>query len=134
MIVIMNGPSLRCLEVALAFALLTGSVRSQVTERVSLNSLGREAASGVVATTGRAISEDGRWVVFRSISANLVPGDTNAGWDIFARDRLLNNTVRVSISSAGEQSDGFSGAYGVWVCPSGRFVGFESVATNLAPG
>lgn len=31
-------------------------------------------------------SPDGRWIVFRSLASNLVPGDTNASWDIYWRD------------------------------------------------
>jgi len=30
------------------------------------------------------ISGDGRYVAFRSFASNLVPGDTNAEYDIFA--------------------------------------------------
>jgi Tol biopolymer transport system component len=34
-----------------------------------------------------AISDDGRYVAFSSLAFNLVPGDSNAAYDIFVRDR-----------------------------------------------
>jgi Tol biopolymer transport system component len=56
-----------------------------VTERVSVNSLGR--AANHYSERGLAISEDGRHVAFSSVADNLVPGDTNGWDDIFVHDR-----------------------------------------------
>jgi Tol biopolymer transport system component len=56
-----------------------------VTERVSVNSLGR--AANHYSEYGLAISEDGRYVGFSSVADNLVPGDTNGWDDIFVHDR-----------------------------------------------
>lgn len=44
-----------------------------------------------------AISADGRYVAFASLSNNLVPGDANPGFDVFVRDRLLGFTEIVSV-------------------------------------
>jgi hypothetical protein len=43
------------------------------------------------------ISSDGRFVVFASAAANLVPGDTNGVGDVFVRDRRTRVTERVSL-------------------------------------
>jgi Tol biopolymer transport system component len=79
------------------------------------------------------ISADGRCVAFYSEATNLVPGDTNGKRDVFLRDRTSNTTERVSVSSAGEQANDHSGFYDVCISPDGRFVLFDSGASNLAP-
>ena len=107
---------------------------SGVTERVSVSSKGRQAngPSGF----GR-ISSDGRYVAFSSLASNLVPGDTNRLSDIFVRDLATGKTTRVSVTSRGGQA-----RCGLPYCEStepvlsahGRYVAFESSATNLVPG
>ena len=54
------------------------------TERVSIRSNG---AQGNDHSTDMAISSGGRFIAFQSAASNLVPGDTNGGWDVFLRDR-----------------------------------------------
>ncbi len=85
-----------------------------------------------------AISSDGRFVAFTSLAENLVPGDTNLSSDIFVRDRLLGTTERVSVSSRGREADGNSGFLnglgGPSISGDGRFVAFDSEATNLVSG
>ncbi len=78
------------------------------------------------------ISHDGRFVAWESLSTNLVPGDTNAQRDIFVRDRLLGTTTRVSVASDGSQGNGDSSDANL--SGDGRYVAFESDATNLVPG
>ena len=75
---------------------------------------------------------DGRYVSFASDAANLVPGDTNGKSDVFVRDLQTRATERVSIDSAGLQSDGFSGQCAM--TSDARYVAFDSSATNLASG
>ncbi len=78
------------------------------------------------------ISNSGRFVVFISRASNLVPGDTNGVADIFVRDRKTNKTTRVSTRSNGAQADAQSGIPAI--SADGRFVTFESTATNLVSG
>lgn len=77
------------------------------------------------------MSDDGRYVIFRSGSTNLVPGDTNGTYDAFVRDRVNGTTERVSVAADGSESDGSSG--GVWISSDGRFAAFWSRASNLVP-
>lgn len=81
---------------------------------------------------GAGISGDGRWVVFESLSSNLVAGDTNGTNDIFLRDRTAGSTVRISVGPGGVQANGQSD----WPTMSddGTVVAFESGASNLVPG
>jgi hypothetical protein len=74
-------------------------------------------------------------VAFLSDASNLVPGDTNAKYDVFVRDRLTNTTERVSVDSAGAQADEVSSLSSVSsISGDGRYVAFYSDATNLVPG
>lgn len=75
------------------------------------------------------LSHDGRFVAFSSVATNLVAGDTNASSDVFVRDRLLGITERVSVGAGGAQSNGLS--YSPTLSSDGRFVAFESRASNL---
>ena len=103
--------------------------RTASTERVSLSSAGAQS----IGTTFRAsISDDGRYVSFVSDASNLVPGDTNGVYDVFVRDRLTATTERVSTDSKGNQSNGVSLV--AFISGDGRYVAFESDATNLVAG
>lgn len=101
-----------------------------VTTRVSVASDGTQGNrwSGVP-----AISADGRYVAFSSSAINLVPGDTNAANDVFVHDMQTGQTTRVSVASDGSQENGFNG--GLWpaISADGRYVAFQSDATNLVP-
>jgi Tol biopolymer transport system component len=77
------------------------------------------------------ISGDGRFVAFASSSSTLVPGDTGHG-DVFVRDRLLGTTERVSYAMGGAQPDHASDSPSI--SADGRFVAFDSIASNLVPG
>jgi Tol biopolymer transport system component len=81
-----------------------------------------------------AISADGRYVAFASAATNLVLGDTNGQQDIFVHDRVTGTTERVSVDSAGAQANGASGVYGLSISSDGRYVAFQSDATNLVVG
>ncbi|HYS93416.1 MAG TPA: hypothetical protein VEL48_08295, partial [Candidatus Acidoferrales bacterium] len=78
-----------------------------------------------------AISGDGRFVAFESDATNLVAGDTNGKRDIFVYDMTTRATTRASVDSLGRQSNGSS--FNASKSADGRFVAFESDATNLVP-
>ncbi len=77
-------------------------------------------------------ANDGRWVVFHSAARNLVPGITNFQNDVFLRDRQTGSLERVSVSATGQQ--GNQASQNADVSRDGRYVVFESEATNLVPG
>ena len=79
-----------------------------------------------------SISADGRFVAFESEATNLVSGDTNNFRDIFVHDRQTGQTTRVSVASDGTQSNQHS--YNPSISADGRYVAFESEATNLVSG
>jgi Tol biopolymer transport system component len=96
---------------------------------ISVDSAGNLGNSG---SASNSISADGRFVAFTSDGSNIVPGDTNNNNDIFVRDTLTNTTTRVSVDSAGNQ--GNSESYSASISADGRFVAFESLASNIVPG
>lgn len=70
------------------------------TELVSVDN---SSIQGNQASADAVISADGRFVAFSSNADNLVAGDTNGYWDVFVRDRFLNITERVSISTSAKK-------------------------------
>ena len=69
---------------------------------------------------------------FLSPATNLVTGDTNAGVDAFWRDPQTGVTRRVSVSTSGAQAN--NGSPWPVISPDGKYVMFESDATNLVTG
>lgn len=78
-----------------------------------------------------AISAYGRYVAFHTFAGNLVPGDTNASADVFVHDLVTGHTQRVSVDSAGAEAD--KASFGPSISGDGRYVAFNSDATNLVP-
>ncbi|MDG4836426.1 hypothetical protein O7631_07840 [Micromonospora sp. WMMD967] len=99
------------------------------TTRVSVSS---DEVQGNARSAASSVSRTGRFVSFESGSTNLVPGDTNGTFDIFARDRLLGTTALVSLSNTGTQGNDVS--FGSATSGTGRYVAFISAASNLVPG
>lgn len=106
------------------------------TERVSVSPTGADGNGHSPPEDGASysqpsVSSDGRYVAFVSDATNLVP-DTNANTDVFVRDVQANTTTRVSVSTFNAQGNGISRAPSI--SADGRFVAFESDATNLVSG
>jgi Tol biopolymer transport system component len=102
---------------------------AQLTRRVSVGPSGQQANEFSIQP---AISANGRFVVFRSLASNLVPGDTNGIDEMFVRDRKLQLTRRVSVGPGGQQANDIS--FLAAITADGRFVAFFSDASNLVPG
>jgi Tol biopolymer transport system component len=112
------------------FATLAALVASaQTTERLSVSSGGTQGDS---ISTVPAITADGGFVAFQSRATNLAFGDTNDSQDIFVRDLQNGTTARVSVATGGAQGDGNSSFPSI--SADGRFVAFQSLATNLVVG
>jgi hypothetical protein len=84
------------------------------------------------------ISSDGRFVTFTSTAA-LVADDTNACagaaptcGDIYVHDRTTGATTRVSVATGGAQAG--AGSAAPRISGDGRYVVFESFASNLVSG
>ena len=101
--------------------------------RVSVPAAGGEASGFAAAPTAPpAVSGDGNIIAFESDSSNLVAGDTNGVTDVFVRDRGAGHTERVSV--AGDGGQGNAGSFKPGLSADGRFVVFQSAASNLLAG
>ena len=107
-------------------------VHDRITGVTSLISVASDGTQGNNDSTRASISADGRYVAFSSVASNLVSGDTNGVEDIFVHDRQTGTTMRVSIASDGAQANGYS--YSPSFSANGRYVAFESPASNLVGG
>ena len=118
------------LPLVLPLVLWSQQILAQV-ERVSV---GSEGTQGNGNSLEPALSTDGRFVAFLSQATNLVAGDTNgpAGFQVFVHDRQTGLTERVSIASDGTPAD--AGSLGPAISGDGRFVAFDSNASNLVAG
>jgi WD40-like Beta Propeller Repeat len=121
------------------------------TTRVSVNSNGEQTRpwNSVASADSRnaSISGDGRFVAFESNAINLDSRDTGANnFDIFVQDRQTGQTRQVSVNSQGQVATGASlqeNSIGSLTTTSlsgkpvistnGRYVVFQSGATNLVP-
>ena len=106
--------------------------QTRQTTRVSVSSTGDLANQD---NRFPSISADGRFVAFNSFASNLVPNDTNNTWDAFVHDQQTGQTMRVSVGSTGIQGNSSSGTDGTMTnfSADGRFVAFNSFASNLVP-
>ncbi len=95
-------------------------------------SFANDGSQGDSPSLSPSVSADGRWVAFRSASTNLVPNDTNGRADVFVRDRVNATTERESVDAVGTEGDGSS--FEPTISADGRYVAFQSAATNLVPG
>ncbi len=117
-----------------AWVLLIGAasaVRAGVTE-IHLISTSIQGGPSFGDSARPRMSADGTVIAFESGSSVLVNADGNGEIDAFVHDESLGAIERVSVSSAGAEGNGES----AWPVPnaSGRYVVFQSRATNLVPG
>jgi len=93
------------------------------------------ASVSLTGTTGNGrsrnpmISSDGRFVVFDSRAGNLVAGGSGSVANIFVRNLVAGTTQRVSAAPDGSEANVNNVL--PYISPDGRFVTFESFATNL---
>lgn len=106
-------------------------LQTGITERVSVASDGTE---GNMHSYDPSISADGRFVVFRSKSRNLTtPGGGGVHDNVIMHDRQTGETKLISISLSGT-AGGNNYSREAAVSGDGRFVVFESEASNLVSG
>ncbi|MGH2739940.1 MAG: hypothetical protein ACRDH6_05595, partial [Actinomycetota bacterium] len=121
-------------------------VRDRATGTTTLVSVSSSGAQGDLDSWTASISPDGRYVGFPSDATNLVSDDTNSFRDAFVHDRMTGKTIRVSVSSTGEQQLQPEGPEAVGnigfiqqeialvaISSGGRYVAFESRGLGLVP-
>src|SRR5437870_9409652 len=107
-------------------------VRDRTLGKTILVSVNRDGTrSGNGPSLAASISADGRFVAFESSASDLVANDTNNASDIFVRDLVNGTTKLVSVSLDGVSPGNQASSWPV-MTPDGRYVLFESRASNLA--
>jgi hypothetical protein len=98
------------------------------------NSLVSWSRNWPVAANGRSgtpqISADGRFVVYRSLADNLVPGDTNGAPDVFLYDRQADIMELISASAFGDRAAN-SRSFSPVFSGDGQMLVFQSWASDL---
>jgi Ca2+-binding RTX toxin-like protein len=110
--------------------LLVGSKAPVELGRVSITETGQQS-SGYAANA--SVSANGRFVVFESDADDLTgQTDSDGANDIFVKDLLTGTVIRASETAAGDEGSATPvGAIDAAISADGRFVVFESGATNL---
>lgn len=93
--------------------------------------LGTGGSQGGFSVDVYDISEDGTQVLFGTFSNNYVLNDTNDSTDLFVYNTQSGIIERVSVDSMGNEANGASQT--AQMDASGRYITFESKATNLDP-
>src|SRR5581483_6897160 len=83
-------------------------------------------------TSDTYMSSDGRYVAFLSIS-QLVDSDVDSLHDAYVRDRVAHKTFIASVSTSGQAGNDTT-EFTVNISRDGRYVAFDSAASNLVPG
>jgi trimeric autotransporter adhesin len=115
------------------FTVSAGAQTVGIVQQGSVNTAGD---SGNQNSFNPALSEDGRYLAFASLSTNLGTSDTNNATDIFLHDTCrgasapspcASSTIRVSVDSAGQQlANGATADPGNFISSDGRFVVFNA--------
>ena len=110
-------------------------VQSGTTVRVNATSLSSLGYAIPKVGTPLLVSPDGRYATMFTDTA-MVPEDTNRASDAYRIEMATGSVTRVSVGADGAQGDKASGltVTGAPMSTDGRYVAFDSEATNLVPG
>ena len=102
------------------------------TRRVESISIAANGVQGNGDSEEPRISNDGRYITFKSDASNLVANDRNGFGDAFVYDRETRSIQRVNVSNSGAESNDFT--FAPVVSGNGRYIAFQSDASNLVYG
>ncbi|MHC5113177.1 MAG: M43 family zinc metalloprotease [Planctomycetota bacterium] len=107
-------------------------VHDRLTGETEVVSIGPNEEHDLFQVFAVSITDDGRYVAFELVGSGPFPNDqTTVEGDILVKDRVTRAIVLVSANASGAQAAGDSKA--PRISPDGRYVAFQSTATNLHP-
>jgi len=116
---------------------------SAYSHKLELISVGLDGKAAGGCGLGIGISDNGRFVLFASSSPNIVNGDTNhanpspdasgPAWDIFLRDKIKKETIRVSVQDSGKQVE-TGHSYYPSMSGDAKIIAYQSQANDIVPG
>ncbi len=111
------------------------------TIRIDLTAGGSQPNGSAFTAIPLPITADGRLVAFGSAATNLVSQNVNGKGNVYVRDTCTGapagcvpTTSLASLANDGSVANCGSPSQGVSMSSDGRFVAFDSIATNLVPG
>jgi len=110
---------------------LARDLRTGVTTLVSVNAAGTGSGNGY--SSFSSTSASGRFAAFYSQASDLVDNDSNGFGDVLVRDLKSGTTTLVSVNAAGT-GGGNGDSFFPTISANGRFVAFESDASDLVAG
>ncbi|MGE5302773.1 MAG: TolB family protein [Alphaproteobacteria bacterium] len=116
-------------SITLSLILSGSSVMAGSTTLVSTKSQ-KNQSNG--ASSDPSVSDTGDFIAFVSVANNLAARCNNGANQIFVRDQTAGTITCVSVNSDGKQGDQDSHAPSI--SSDGRFIAFDSAATNLTGG
>jgi hypothetical protein len=119
-----GGPDIFIRDMSLG----TGNAAATRTVSVRLDGNANEA-TGDGRSFDPQVSDDGRFVSFRSAATNLVANDVNGMIDTYVRDMGTGTNILVSVSTAGVSGNAESESNSI--SGDGKFVAFRSAASDL---
>jgi len=98
---------------------------------INVSTLGVQANNSI---SINATSETGRYIIYESSATNLIDGSTipSTYYQLYLRDTLAHTTTLISQDNSGSSAN--ATVQGLGVSEDGRFVLFQTSATNLFPG
>ncbi|HEV3344130.1 MAG TPA: NF038129 family PEP-CTERM protein [Pirellulales bacterium] len=117
----------------------TPSTNADAPALVTVTDPGLVSASGDAASSGASASADGRYVAFVSTANNLlvnaaINASLNGNPQIYVRDTVTRTLTLVTVDPSGTTPANGILVGRIFISPNGRYVVFESEATNLVPG
>jgi Tol biopolymer transport system component len=100
--------------------------------KTSLVTVGRNGNPAGGRSQNPSLSANGRFVAFSSGATNLTRRKKIGGRNEFVRDMKTGRTRQVNVSSAGKTGNGY--CHHPSISADGRYVAYESNATNLVKG
>ncbi len=125
--------TLAAASMAALVVMLAGIASAATVKPPELISATPDGSAGNGPSLFPSVSEDGRYVAFRSEATNIVADDTDTVRDIYVRDRQTGQVSLVSRASGPAGAKGARDSYNPRISANGRFVVFRSNATNLVP-
>lgn len=122
------------LAIAAISTFLVGASSGQL-RHISIVGSEADAVQANATSEDIVISENGEWIAFESSATNFGITDTNSSDDVFMRNLITGEIVLASnAGTTASPAAGNSGAYDPSLSEDGRYVAFESSATNLVTG
>jgi Tol biopolymer transport system component len=107
-------------------------VHNLVTGRTTRVNVASDGAQSARPADGRSISGDGRYVVFNTSATDLVAGAPPDQQNVYLHDLRTGRTTLASRGIAGRPTN--EGSFDPLITADGRFVVFDTAATNVVPG